>query len=402
MESFELLPYPNEVDKSDMDKEVLRVMSQHKVVGLSASIIKCGHLHWSNTYGWADLRRKIPAVNETVFRVASVSKIVTATALMQQFEQGKFHLDDDISPYLHYPVRNPNYPDEKITFLHLLTHTSSLRSDENDTEVYVNFSLKSQIDSPPSLRELLMPGGEYFNENVWSDAKPGDAKNFAYSNLGAIVVATLVEILSGERFDRYCKAHIFEPLGMQQSTFNLQEVQRTFSAAELYAMDGNGKFIVQKGYSEAGPPMEPRFGGYTPGINGSLFGPQGNLHTNALDFSRFVVAFIRGGEYDGTRILKENTVRLMQKVHWAGSGSDGFYRTLGLQFQITDDLMPGMRLIGHTGEAYGLVSSMYFSPDHQFGFCFMTNGSDYQPGNRSAFFDVQESLADLFYRKWVG
>ena len=133
------LPFANQVpDKlpgpknpTDLDRFILEGMKKAKVPGLAATVVKEGKVLWTGAYGWANLEQKIPVPNETLFQIASVSKPVTACAMMQLVEQGKLTLDADINEAPPFPVRNPKHPKVPITLNHLLPHTSRIRDNWN-------------------------------------------------------------------------------------------------------------------------------------------------------------------------------------------------------------------------------------------------------------------------------
>jgi len=119
-----------------LDDFILTQMNQNHIPGLSACIIKRGAVVWRGNYGMANFTNNIPVSSTTVFMLASVAKTVTATALMQVYENGGYQLDDSINAHLPFAVRNPNHPDTPITFRMLLTHTSAIR-DNWDVMPYV-------------------------------------------------------------------------------------------------------------------------------------------------------------------------------------------------------------------------------------------------------------------------
>ena len=117
---------------AELDDFIIQEMSVRHLMGLAACIIKGGQVAWAKGYGWANLAKKQPFSPDTLMNIASVSKTVTATAVMQLWEDGRVGLDNDINAYLPFKVRNPRHPDDKITVRQLLTHTSSI----GDSPVY--------------------------------------------------------------------------------------------------------------------------------------------------------------------------------------------------------------------------------------------------------------------------
>ncbi|HMM22098.1 MAG TPA: serine hydrolase [Selenomonadales bacterium] len=378
-----LLPYKVPPQAGELDQVLLKAMGDARIVGLSAAVIQGDKILWSNGYGWADLRTGREVTPDTVFRVASISKMFVATALMQQYEQGKFELDDDIGQYLGYTVRNPKYPDAKISFRHLLTHTSSIQDSGGYDKLVEN---APELLPAVHIKDLLVPGGKYYDEKTFGDYAPGE--QFSYSNFGTAIVASLVEILSGERFDQYCRRHIFQPLGMDAS-FEAADIRNYKEFGVLYRGDANSLlFIPRKDDFNGAKPVRTTV--TAPLGNALGYSPAGGVRTSALDLSKFMIAHINGGVYNGTAILKPETTDLMHQMHWFGADPYGFYKQKGLNFQVTDDLIDGKRMTGHSAEAYGLIGDAFFDASDQFGLVILFNGGRYTP---TVFYDIENTVA---------
>lgn len=378
-----------------LDRQIARIMKKYNAVGLSALVVKNNQVIWTKGYGSADLERNIPVGDDTLYRIASISKSVTATALMQLYEQGKFKLDDDISEALGYQVRNPHFPEQKITYKHLFTHTSGLVEEGTDAAAarYSDFLAATRSSNPPSLQEYLQEGGRFYSTEMWATSAPGTT--FNYSNLGTGILGTLVEKLSGERFDQYCKTHIFAPLGIQGS-FNVDDVADINKLSVLY----NSAHVARVDNYQGIKPTPIDYSRYVIGSNGLLFSPAGGLRITATDLSKFMLAHMNGGEYQGVRILQPETVALMHERHWSGTGMYGFYKEKGLNFQITEEFVLGVRMLGHAGEAYGILTDMYFSAEQDFGILFFVNGASDAFG-KGVFYAVEEELVDTLYRSLI-
>ncbi|MGB9791682.1 MAG: serine hydrolase [Thermacetogeniaceae bacterium] len=381
-----LKPYKN-APRDRLDEEILSRMWESRIVGLSFAFVRGGEVIRAGGYGWADLEKEKPAGPDTIYRIASVSKTITATALMQLWERGLFDLDDDIGSYLGYPVRNPKYPDDKITFRMLLTHTSSIL----DSGGYEQ-ALRSP--QPPLLRDLLVPGGRAYTPATWGDYRPGT--RFNYSNFGAGIVGALVEVLSGERFNIYAKNHIFAPLGMDAG-YELGDIERLEKVAVLYRPAGDDRFVpsadlIREGEIPQRRPLLP-LGNY-------YIGPAGSVRSSVLDLAKFMIAHMSGGAYRGVRILGKKAVDLMHQLHWFGFGLGGMFRKMGLFFHITD-AFAGRLLRGHPGEAYGLVGDMYFDRNEGTGVILMVNGG-YYTTLVSGFTDIEEDVLNKVYIELAG
>ncbi|QDR83167.1 serine hydrolase [Sporomusa termitida] len=381
---FALPSYQQPANPTALDKQLLAIMADYRVVGLSAAVYRDNKIIWSGGYGWADLNTGRAVTPATLFRVASLSKMVTATALMQLYEQGKFGLDDDISSSLGYQVRNPHYPAVKITFRQLLNHTSSIiDSGAYDAIVESTPALLPALD----IKELLVPGGQYYSAATFAPQAPGTC--FNYSNFGTGIAGSLVEKISGLPFAEYCSTFIFKPLGMDAS-FEPADINNWQNIATLYRPDG--QFIHFRPTKDTYTGIKPAPATITAPLGSALgYSPAGGLRASTTDFAKFMQAHMNGGSYNRIRILKADTADLMHSMQWFGYSMDGFYKQKGLNFHITDDLVPGRRLIGHSGEAYGLSGDAYYDPDSRIGFVFMLNGANLN--NADPFYRVENTIA---------
>ncbi|WP_438433137.1 serine hydrolase domain-containing protein [Gorillibacterium sp. sgz500922] len=377
-----------------MEQEMQSIIERHRIVGLAAAVVKREGTVWSDSWGYRNLALRLPMEPDTVFRIASVSKLAVAAAYLQLVEEGVCRLDQDIGELLGYPVRNPRYPDKPVTVVHLMTHTSGLR------DVYAEFAAASRAQTVPRLplTELILPGGRFHPDALWGGLEPGDPNGFDYSNLGAILLATAIEKVTSQRFDRYCRRRLFEPLGMNDTSFSLDAYDDLKKLAVLYEAAEDGGFRPVMDDPAAGRPVQPNLAAYEPGTNAALFSPQGGLRTSIADLARFLGAHLNGGEWAGRRILKPESVERMRRPEWTGRRGSGFFRGSGLQLQITGDLLPGIRLFGHAGDAYGLLSDFYYEPEAGWGFCFAMNGL-VQRKESGVFFAAEEEIARLLYEK---
>src|SRR5438874_1028931 len=132
-----------------------------------------------------------PVERDTLFRIASISKMMTTLGLLRLVEQGKLELDADVSRYLGFQLRNPHFPDTAITVRHLLTHTSSLRDD-------AGYSWGTDT----AMKDVLVPGARLYGDGKMWGANAGPGAYFTYCNLGFGLVGTIMERVTQERFDR--------------------------------------------------------------------------------------------------------------------------------------------------------------------------------------------------------
>lgn len=380
-------------------EEVAQLAMDNNLIGLSVAVICDGEVVDVFHYGKADLARDFDVDDETIYRIASISKMVSSTALMKLYDQGHFELDDNISDYLGYILVNPYHPLVPITFRMVLSHTSGLQ----DGNGYFDFLSATYNQTPvPPISSLLLPNGSYYSFDMWRGEQPGTF--FNYSNVAFGLTATLIEKISGQRFDQYVKTELLEPLGITGS-FNIQDIEDIDDVAVLYRNSNPQSDNYQGNYP---PPFNPS--NYTIGDNGLYFSPQGGLRVSALDLSKFLIFHAKQGLVDGEYLIDSTTISLMHQPVWTYDGFNGnnyfnLFNQWGLGIQSTtnttngDIVIDSVTMYGHPGEAYGLISDLYFEKDKRFGLVFMTNGyygaQNYQFGESSAFYVPEEQLFTL-------
>lgn len=300
----------------DLRVELLRRLGH--MPSFSACIIKGEDIVWQGAWGWADVYRSVPASEETQYMIGSVSKMFTAVAILKLAESGRLALDEDVSPFLPFDLRNPAYPDEPITFRMLLSHRASLAAENG--HFFPTFYFRSYDRS--ELAACLVPGREAYRPTYWLDVRPGT--RMEYANLGYELLAYLVERIAGRPFADVVEESVFEPLGMQRTTF--ESARATSQAMPYVALLG---IPIPLGHYEIG----------------SL--GAGGIRTTVGDLSRFVIALMNGGTYRGTRILEAASVAEMQAVQGPGEADAQFSYGLGWM------VFPETGLGGHLGGAFG-------------------------------------------------
>ena len=361
----------------NLETEIQETVDKLNVVGLSISVIENNKISYSQGFGYADIDKSIKTDTNTIYRIASISKSITASAIMKLYEEGKFKLDDDINDYLNgFEVRNPNFPDKKITFRMLLTHTSRIIDGDTYSTIY--------------------------DIQDFGDYKPGD--QFEYSNYGYNLLATLIEQISNQDFEDFVQENIFKPLNMKAS-FNPNKFEDVDNIAVLYGIDEDGNYyerLNDKKRIEDNIVISSTVrdkDGKIPLGNAFKYSPMGGLRTSPNELAKFMIMLSNKGLYNGTRVLKKDTVELMEQIHWYGDALNGLYKCKGLGLHITDDLIEGSRLIGHTGEAYGLLSNMFYDENRKFGYIMMLNGNNYKFGD-DGFTKVEKEIAKIIEKNF--
>lgn len=294
---------------------------------------------------------------EDPVRVASISKLVTAIAVMRLVDESRIKLDRDISAYLGFPVRNPAFPDRPVTLRHLLSHTSGIR-DSIDYLLPLDGSLETTLANPA----------------VWHGGyKPGDY--FSYANLNSPIIAATIEAATRERFDRLVAKKVLQPLRID-GCFNWGagcSAGRRAQAVTLLRSNGDlARDAAIRGRDPC-PVLAASDGScdlarYKIGKNGSSFSPQGGLRISAQDLAKVGQLLLNKGR----PILSETAFAEMTKMQWRyngvnGDADNGYYRAYGLGVHIHSDSQRSI-WIGHVGEAYALRAGLWVNPETRKGF----------------------------------
>jgi len=383
----------------NLGNQLSTISANHDMMGGSLVVFCENGIIENLSIGKSDFVRNINLTYDTKFRIASVSKTVTAIAIMQLVEQNLLDLDVDISTILGYTVLNPNNPSVAITTRMLLSHTSTII----DGSTYSNFIAATVNNNPiPNLSEILTIGGAYYTSGQFNNAVPGTY--FNYSNINYVILGTLVEKVSNLRFDIYCKQNISIPLGIDAS-FNVNDLTDINQVAVLYRKI-SGVWTPQTDNFLGIQPVYNNLSGYLPGTNGGRFGPQGGFRCSAQDLVRIFLVLMNMGSFNNVTLLTQASCNAMFANEWTYNGSNGNYysglfRSWGLGIhRITSTpgndivLQGSSSMLGHTGEAYGLVSDAYFDTIRKVGLVFITNGVGigYQTNNNSVFYTIEQEI----------
>ena len=325
--------------------------------------------------------RKLEA-NDPV-RIASISKLIMALTALRLVDEGKVDLDRDVSDYLGWKVRSPYYPDVPVTLAQLMSHRAGL-SASADYIIPLGESLEAKFADPASWRESVRPGGDR------SDPLAGpDPAQFAYSNLGAPLVATVLEAASGERYDRLVERLVFAPLGVK-ACLNWIGCGSDMAARAVTLYRDTGE-VAKDGPGDLPPNCTiPVVEGqacdlasYVPGTNASIFSPQGGVRIGMMDLAKIGQALFDLQYGDAKGFLKPDSgQRLIWSLAGDETGQTAFFCTYGLHLQLIelpespcegDKLVgDGIPRIGHSGEAYGLQSGLWLDPKGDSGFVYFT------------------------------
>ena len=350
------------------DKELQLLADELKTVGLAVVVVKKGEIVYTKNLGWQNVENQIPLSDNSIFRIASISKSFSATAIMQLVEQKKLSLDDDVSKLIGFTVRNPNFPDKVITLRMIMSHASGI-SDRNG---YFTLDVINPAKNPDWAK-------------CYNNYEPGS--KYEYCNLNYNMTGTIIERVSGERFDVYIRNHIIKPLGLYAG-HNVDSLDaRRF--ATLYSYDSATGFKPEpQAYASRGEALK----NYVMGYNTPVFSPTGGVKIGAQDLVRYMSMHMNYGTLNGNKIISRKSAKTMQHI----IAKDGGY---GLAISTVTNLIPGVTMKGHTGSAYGLYSAMFFNPKKKYGFVVITNGC--LPDNEPEMRPVQVKGIRILYDNFI-
>ncbi|MFL6519600.1 MAG: serine hydrolase domain-containing protein [Chthoniobacterales bacterium] len=321
-----------------LDALIPAQLQNRDIAGAAISVVKDGQVLFAKGYGFADFAAKKAVVaDKTLFRPGSISKVFTATAVMQLVEQGKLDLDRDVNDYLDFAI--PKTYDAPVTLRRILTHTAGFE------ETLKNLFVPSEREMRP-LRDYLVAA---MPARIFA---PGTVPS--YSNYALTLAGYIVERISGEPFEKYVAAHILTPLRMDHSSFAQplpENLEANMSPGYLAAAQGPRKFEFV------------------------TTAPAGALSATATDMTRLMLALLGEGTLEGATILKPESVRAMESRQFELHPA---LHAIGLI--LMEYSMNGQRIIGHGGDTIFFHSDMILMPDARVGLFISYNSAGSRPG----------------------
>lgn len=355
--------------------------------------------------GFADVAAQRALSADDPARIASISKLVVTIGVLRLVENGKLLLDEDVSKKLGFALRNPAFPNAPITLRMLLSHTSSLTDGAGYWDVPLGTGVADITDDP----------------KAWDTAHP-PGTYFRYTNLNFPLVAQLMERATGERFDELMRRLVLAPMQLD-ACFNWSGCSNAAiaRAVVLYSADRLPQKDDLHGIAPDCPVIAAPDGScdlwrWQAGQNGALFSPQGGLRISARDLARIGRMLLNDGVLDGVRVLQPGSVQLLATPVWTSNGSNGvtgeedepgrggFFCSYGLAVQhlarsngstCRDDLFnDGRPRMGHSGNAYGLLSGLWIDRAAGSGVAYFATGvANDSSGKHSAFSRSEEQGA---------
>jgi len=335
-------------DTVALNAYIVNAMNTYHLPGVVTAIVHQNDLLWQKAYGYRDIERQIPMTDSTIFWLASVSKTITSTTLMQLQEKGLLYLDENINNYLPFQVVNPHYPSPPVTARQLITHSSSIADDWSLLSSLTTFGYDSPIPLGDFMFDYFDPLGQYYSPGHFYQYPAG--WTFSYSNTGLGLAGNLVEAIMGTDFRTWCHDSIFTPLGMSVASWTLAG---TDTSQKAYGYSYTGGQYTR--YNHTGRPDYPA----------------GWLNMNINELSLFLRTFIHYGKLGNATILDSATVESMLTVQYPSIPA-WYGRRWGLgwyEYQIA-----GRTLWGHWGHGWGHTHDMYFDRESGIGVIVLSNG----------------------------
>lgn len=379
------------------DKKIQALVDEGDMHLLAAAIVVDDEIVWGHAWN----NDNSPQRNlDKMYNIGSITKPITATAILQIYERGLIGLDDDVNDYLPFSVRHPNYPDVPITIRMLLTNRSCLA---HNNEMYYSYMMHPELLkwgernrgwSPLGILEsisfadfmagYLNPEGKYYQPENWWNCKPGT--EFVYSTPGFDLLGYLVEQVSGQPFDEYLQENIFDPLEMVNTTTTpLEHPEKMAIPYERWYG------VLAKTNVELPLYQRRRIGG-------------GGLYSTIADLSNFLIAHMNQGKFHGFQLLQPETVELM---HSTVSQSNADFMGVGYGYgwglfqeeprKMWDITFQPRGMGGHGGQDWGYSSAMYMVEveGDSYGYVLLMNTSTVESSDDSWAFSIKINIQDL-------
>ncbi len=339
--------------RSFLDQTINSYRNQYNIPGITLSVVNSTNILYSQGYGYANIEdNKHVNPNTTLFRAASVSKLFTWTAVMQLYEQGILDLEADVNNYLSN-LKIPQKYDKPITMLHLMSHSAGF----DQPNYYRNV--------PFDLKELLPL--EIFLKRFMPSLVRAPGEFTTYSNYGTALAGHIVSEISGLPFEDYIEQNIFDPLGMNYTTFR-QPVPDTLIDEVV-----TGYWLTEEGV------LEPQNFVYIP------LPPAGTISISAYDAAQFMMAHLNNGTKAGISILNETTTQFMHQQHFTNDPN-----LPGFAHGFIEYHKNGYRIIEHGGDISFSQSQLILLPSENIGYFINYNANHFSL--RSSLFEEFMSM----------
>lgn len=332
----------------DMPKVLADFIRENpNVASITLLAVDNNEILFFDSAGKFDFEQTQPPTMDTLYKTSSIAKLVISIAIMQQVERGLLNLDDDINQYLSFSVRHRQFPDIPITPRMLMQHSAGLSNpsiNEVTDELFLSYGVDTKVTLHPLIEEVISPTSDKYRDSIWLNASPNALhKN---SNFGMVLLAYLVEKLSGLHYTDYARQNIFTPLAMSDTSLYYPDLEQE-NIAVLF--DDNNMVT---------PP------------NANWFYPIGGLYTSPADWANFMQTMLNNGTYNQNQILTTESIGRLLTPITPTNNQLAYDSNIGLIWRQAP-INPGW--IGHTGAGTQVTHITEINPQKNIGYVVFTN-----------------------------
>ncbi|MHA1993569.1 MAG: serine hydrolase [Candidatus Hodarchaeales archaeon] len=280
--------------KKIFEREVVDVMRDFKVPGMSVLIKKDNKVIYDRGFGYRDLAKRKPATSDTIYGIASITKSMTSLAILQLSKEGKLDIHKPITDYLPIELEGKDKP---ITLHHLMCHASGMPCLDTYAFIMVNQGYNANIPTLP-----LGTWDDFYSlvNGAQSELVSPPGSKYYYWNGGFTLLGQIIEKVTGMSYEEYMQQKIFNKLGMNRSTFFREDLEHNHDVSSGYSYNLDGKNIKRTS---------------VPHLSSPFVSSAGGLNTSAIELSNYLQAHINNGEYEGNQIFDEQLLKEMYKPH---------------------------------------------------------------------------------------
>ena len=335
-------------DFTETDAQVDSYFKKSSTVGGCLVVAVGGQVVYQRDYGYSNKNHKQPVTEDTYFRIASITKMVSAIGIMQLKEQGLLDLDEDISEYFGYQIVNPNYPKIPITLRQCMSHTTSLSQNGG-------YSYESRTIHDMLAKEVRRPSN-------FTREKPGD--HYSYSNFGAGLMGSIMEAVTGVSINQYMTEHLFKPLGIDAAygagfLTEPDHIASQYQNGDMYK--SASKYLSEKYEDFADPERHYRI-------------TVGDVFIRSRDLAKIGALLCGDGSFDGVQLLTKDSVEMMRTDQREFGASVTGESPYGLCVNLMGNVVKGRMIYGHQGMSNGAMCNVFYDPETQFVLVMLTNG----------------------------
>jgi CubicO group peptidase (beta-lactamase class C family) len=335
---------------SFVDTLINTQLTKENIPGAVFVLVQNGKVLYQRGYGLANVARRQPVDPEkTIWRIGSISKVFTATAVVQLADRGRYKLTDDVNRYLTRLKVPPTFP-EPVTFDHLLTHTAGFDEIRPGT----------RAETAAGLLSL----GDFLNNKLIRLRPPG--RTISYSTYGITLGGHLVEQVSGMEFESYLARNVWGPLGMTRSNIVVPDSLKRDLAQGYEYEGGTNRLADWEWYHTT---------------------PASSINASGADMARFIIANLQNGRYGDTRLMSESAARDMHRQH-----ATSHPKLAGFAYGFYEEFRNGERLLQHGGNVEGFSAQLTLIPGRGIGFFI---ASQHEPAQLRDV--VQSALLDHYF-----